>query len=62
MVPSVVSMLGGGWPARIAALLLGAAFGVLPAVLVAGTIWMTLVYVPESLATGVRTRRIEAWA
>jgi phosphatidylglycerophosphate synthase len=61
-VPSIVSMLGGGWPARIAALLLGAAFSLLPAVLVVGTIWMALVYVPESLATGLRTRRLEAWS
>ena len=61
VVPSMVAMLGGGWPARIAAVLLGAAFGVLPAVLVVGTIWMTLVYVPESLVTGLRTRRLGVW-
>jgi phosphatidylglycerophosphate synthase len=61
-VPTMVSILGGGWPARIVAVCAGAAAGVLPTVLVAGTIWMTLVYVPESLATGLRTRRLGAWS
>jgi hypothetical protein len=54
-----VSVLGGGWPARVVAIVVGAATGALPVVLVAGTVWMALVYVPESLATGLRTRRLE---
>jgi phosphatidylglycerophosphate synthase len=57
--PRAVSVLGGGWPARVVAIVVGAATGALPVVLVAGTVWMALVYVPESLATGLRTRRLE---
>ncbi len=57
-VPMAVGLLGGGWPVRSAVVLVGALAGMLPAVLVAGGCWLVLVYVPESLLAGARTRRL----
>jgi len=55
VVPERVGLLGLGWAVRCAVLVIGAALGVLPGVLVAGICWLALVYLPESLAAGART-------
>lgn len=55
LVPTAISALGGGWLLRSVVVLLGAALGVLPAVLVAGAGWLLVVYLPESLRAGLRT-------
>jgi phosphatidylglycerophosphate synthase len=54
-VPTAIGWLGGGWLLRAAAVVAFAATGVLPAALVAGTGWLGLVYIPESLLRGIHT-------
>lgn len=55
--PNIVLVLGGGWLLRCAALGIAAPCGALPGVLIAGLVWMFLVYVPESVLAGARTAR-----
>jgi hypothetical protein len=61
-VPKPLCYLGGGWLARIVAVLAAAAAGGLPAVLVAGSGWLFVVFVPESLRAGARAGRLRVSA
>ena len=60
-VPDPVGWAGGGWLIRcvviVAALFAAGSAGTLAPVLAVGTVWLTLVYVPESLAASARSWR-----
>lgn len=56
-VPPVVARLGGGWLVRSVTLGVAAALDLMPAVLLIGTCWLALVYIPESVRAGALTRR-----
>lgn len=58
-VPVWVSLAGGGWALRTIVLVAAALAGVLPVVLVVGICWLFVVYVPESMYAGARTRVVQ---